>query len=127
MDVQFYRESLKNLTYEELKRNKKIRELNDRLRKTMPRAQDVVLIVGSLKDEPPALQMLAYNHTRAFTGFTEDNDPYGEHDCASFEVEGKRFLFKIDYYDHNLQFHSPDPSDPDLTRRVLSIMYASDY
>jgi hypothetical protein len=36
-------------------------------------------------------------------------------------------MFKIDYYDQNMEYGSPDPADPRLTRRVLTIMLASDY
>jgi len=34
-----------------------------------------------------------------FNAFTEDNDPYGEHDMGSFNHNGKRIMWKIDDYD----------------------------
>jgi len=34
---------------------------------------------------------------------------------------------QIDSYDRNLAYHSPDPSDPKVTERVLTVMLASEY
>ena len=62
-----------------------------------------------------------------FDRFTPDNDPYGEHDFGSFELVGRKFFWKIDAYDKSLEFGSEDPSDPDKTTRVLTLMLAEDY
>jgi hypothetical protein len=62
-----------------------------------------------------------------FNRFDEDNDPYGEHDFGALEVEGERFFFKIDYYDQDLSTHSPDPADPSVTKRLLTIILAEEY
>ena len=63
----------------------------------------------------------------AFTAFTDDNDPYGEHDFGSFEYEGHRLFWKIDYYDQHMRGGSPDPADPAATTRVLTVMLAGEY
>lgn len=60
-----------------------------------------------------------------FDTFTEDNDPYGEHDFGSVELEGVKYFWKIDYYDEQLEKWS-DPLD-DRTRRILTIMRADEY
>ena len=63
----------------------------------------------------------------AFDNFDADNDPYGEHDFGALVVRGERLFFKIDYYDLSLTKHSPDPADPSVTKRVLTIMLAEEY
>lgn len=59
--------------------------------------------------------------------FTAANDPYGEHDMGTLSYGGAKIFWKIDYYDTELQFGSPDPANPDVTTRVLTIMLASEY
>jgi hypothetical protein len=61
-----------------------------------------------------------------FDDFCHANDPHEEHDFGSFEAEGHTIFFKIDYYERNLKYHSPDPSDPILTVRVITIMLAEE-
>lgn len=36
-------------------------------------------------------------------------------------------MFKIDYYDKELQFGSPDPADPTVTERIITTMLAAEY
>lgn len=62
-----------------------------------------------------------------FDAFSPDNDPYGEHDFGAVEIAGQRVFCKIDYYDTALEYGSPDPSDPAVTTRVLTVMLASEY
>ena len=63
----------------------------------------------------------------AFDAFSADNDPHHEHDFGSFELEGEKLFWKIDYYDSDLTYGSEDPNDVEKTHRVLTIMLASDY
>lgn len=63
----------------------------------------------------------------SFTAFGDANDPHDEHDFGAFTVGAARLFFKIDYYDRDLQHHSPDPADPAVTTRVLTIMLAEEY
>ena len=64
---------------------------------------------------------------REFADFTPDNDPYHEHDFAAFDLDGVRLNWKIDCYDRALTWGSPDPANPDVTRRVLTILLAEEY
>ena len=68
-----------------------------------------------------------YAKVRAFNEFTTRNDPYSEHDFGSIEHEGQTVFWKFDYYDVDLLMHSPDPTDPAVTCRVLTIMLAKEY
>jgi len=44
-----------------------------------------------------------------------------------FRVGGEDYYWKINYYDRNLVFHSPDPADSEVTIRVLTIMRVDEY
>jgi hypothetical protein len=78
-----------------------------------------------------ALGLAAVNRIFAaiatFTDFNPDNDPWGEHDCGLVSVDGKEVVWKIDYFDRNRRYHPPDPADPKLTVRVLTVMLAEEY
>lgn len=63
----------------------------------------------------------------AFAEFNKGNDPYGEHDFGAVQHKGERFFWKIDAYDRELMFASPDPTDTEQTRRVLTVMRADEY
>ena len=78
--------------------------------------------VQALDDVPSVLDQV-----RRFDTFTLDNDPYGEHDFGSFRYAGETVFWKLDYYDVDSAMHSPDPSDPTVTTRVLTIMLADEY
>ena len=57
-----------------------------------------------------------------YDNFSQDNDVYKEHDFGSIDNNGQRYFWKIDYYDQRLLMHSPDPADPDVTCRVLTVI-----
>jgi hypothetical protein len=62
-----------------------------------------------------------------FDAFTSDNDPYGEHDFGSLTFQGQTVFWKIEYFDDTLSWASPDPADPTVTTRLLTMMLASEY
>lgn len=103
----------------------KIRRLNDQLRTTFTGGQVVVTRGIQSLDESVRAEILAA--VKKFDAFTEDNDPRHEHDFAAIEVGGQTIFFKIDYYDLQMRFLSPDPANPTLTRRVLTIMKSEEY
>jgi len=103
----------------------KIRELNDHLRCT--RLGGRVVITAGIEALGGEVFGRILDAVAAFNDFTADNDPHGEHDCAVMDVEGVRIIWKIDYYDEAFTYASPDPSDPSVTRRVLTVMLAEEY
>lgn len=107
-------------------RSRKIAELNDAFRTTFVGGR--VMMTRGIQHLPEAVRGQIMRQVTTFNAFTEDNDPYGEHDFGSVEVDGAGKIFwKIDYYDLNLEFGSEDPSDPSVTTRVLTIMLANEY
>lgn len=109
----------------------RIAALNDAMRHDGPGQEllthDTWRVSQGIKWQSLMFATLAGNAVKAFDTFTPDNDPYGRRDLGSFEIEGKRLVWKIDYYDLALEFASADPADPSVTRRVLTIMFATEY
>ena len=103
----------------------RIQELNDAHRKAMPAGQ--VVFTSGVAALPGDVLAMVVQKVAAFDDFNGDNDPYGEHDCAMFELAGHKLMFKIDYYDKDMEHGSEDPADPKQTTRMMTIMFTSDY
>ena len=103
----------------------RLRDLNVQFRKH--RIGGRVLITHGIVALRPEMVARIDAAIRAFDAFTPDNDPYGEHDFGMLEVEGHKVMFKIDYYDCDLDYASPDPSDSTVTYRVMTIMLVEEY
>jgi Protein of unknown function (DUF3768) len=103
----------------------RIRALNDELRKHL--AGGVAVITPGVAALGRDAVERIVKTLAVFNDFCEANDPYGEHDFGAFEVDGHKLFFKIDYYDTRLAYHSPDPSNPAVTERVITIMLAEEY
>lgn len=103
----------------------KIAFLNDGLRRTFARGK--VLMTAGVAALPEEELAKVLERVRHFDEFTNDNDPHGEHDFGSFEHAGKTIFWKIDAYDRDLNFGSPDPADEAVTTRVLTVLLAEEY
>jgi hypothetical protein len=103
----------------------RIRELNDGLRTTG--RGGMVQMTNGIAALGKQTVNLVFDSVAGFAGFTPDNDPHGEHDCASLSVGCVQIIWKIDYYDRSRRIHSPDPADPKVTVRVLTVMLADEY
>jgi hypothetical protein len=76
---------------------------------------------------PIDVQASILDKVRTFLEFSPDNDPHQEHDFGNFQIADHYVFWKIDYYDKTMEGGSEDPSDPEKTERVLTIMLASEY
>jgi hypothetical protein len=103
----------------------RIRELNDRFRRTGDGGRQ--LITSGIQQMGLVATLTIRQLVADYDAFCEDNDPYGEHDFGALTYHGDKIFWKIDYYDVTLTAGSPDPADPAVTTRVLTIMLASEY
>jgi len=114
----------------------RIAGLNDGLRRAIHSlGRDQVVMTASVAALIGDVALFRGFHRRAeiirmvrdYESFTPDNDPLGEHDFGRFEFDGTILYWKIDYYDLALAYGSPDPANPEITTRLLTILRAEDY
>ena len=101
----------------------KIRLLNDHARCNFADCQIVLTRAVQKLENLDCL----FTQIQQFDVFTQANDPYGEHDFGAVQHLDQTVFWKIDYYDLDMTMHSPDPSDPNVTARVLTIMLGEEY
>ena len=106
--------------------SKRVQELNDAFRK-FGQGNGTVLVTRGVADLGQDQMIEVAEMVRAFDTFTEDNDPYGEHDFGAIDFDGERIFWKIDTYDLKKEGMSPNPGNPAVTHRVLTIMLANEY
>ena len=112
----------------------RITEQNDRFRRTWGADFTVpgqIVLTRGVADLSPAAKAIIMQRVQGFDVFTEDNDPYGDHGFGAFEFEvagnSHHIFWKIDLYDTEYSMGSDDPGNTQVTRRVLTIMHASEY
>jgi hypothetical protein len=103
----------------------RVRALNDEARRHLTDGK--VLFTRGIAFLPDEDQAAILDRVCTFDDFAPSNDPWGEHDFGAFEHAGRRIFWKIDYYDLDERFGSPDPSDSSVTKRVLTVMLAGEY
>ena len=103
----------------------RVRLLNDEARRFLTDGH--VFVTRGIAALPVEDQAAILERVRTYDDFRRDNDPYGEHDFGAFEHNGSRIFWKLEAYDRELQYASPDPTDPRVTRRILIIMLDHEY
>ncbi len=82
-----------------------------------------VMVTSGVQNLPDVEGLLAA--VRDDNRFTEDNDPYGEHDFGSVMWFGSKVYWKIDYYDEKLHAWA-DPVSK-VCKRVMTVLLADEY
>lgn len=103
----------------------RIRELNDAFRRSFCGGR--VVLTRGVVNLPPLEMLRVLDRVRKFDDFDREFDPDGEHDFGAFFHADVHYFWKIDCYDLRRINGSPDPSDPAVTSRVLTIMRADEY
>ncbi|TXN33067.1 DUF3768 domain-containing protein [Methylobacterium sp. WL19] len=106
-------------------RTDRVRGLNDAFRRSF--AGGHVMLSRGIATLPEEHRREAEVAVKSFAAFGANDDPYGEHDFGAFDLAGHRCFWKIDTYDRAMVGHSPDPADPAVTVRILTIMLAEEY
>lgn len=107
-------------------KTEKIAALNDLARTAMGVACRLMQTDG-INALSPEDQSAIREQVEKYDNFSKDNDPWGERDFGQFKHKGEMVFWKIDYYDTTFNGGSDDPSDAAQTKRVLTIMLASEY
>lgn len=108
---------------------KHIAEQNDYFRQQPPENGTFGkwVCTASIHAEGPDFVFACFRAVCAYDDFTEDNDPFGSHEMGFMEVRGKKVWWKIDFYNPTYEAGSENPSSLNDTRRVLTILFPSDY
>lgn len=92
--------------------------------------QGMVVTTPGFRALPDTLQARLVAEVICFADFNEDNDPWGDHGFAVVEIDGTRIFWKIDLYDTDYSFGAgttEDATDPEKTRRVLTLYLPSEH
>lgn len=111
-----------------------VAEQNDAFRKAscgQPVGDDVPLgrmvVTQGIDAQGPMFVLEALRKVATFDEFTMDSDPYGFHEMGVIEVQTLPVWWRIDLYDESYEYGSCTPEDPAKTRRVLIILFPSEY
>jgi len=106
---------------------------NDQFRRAIfdaPASPDAIpgrmLVTPGVVDQGPDFMQEAIRLTAEFDAFSPDADPYALHEMGVIEVQGQTVWWRIDLYDRDYAYGAEVPSDPDQTRRVLTILLPSE-
>ncbi len=110
-------------------RNGQVARQNDAFRKMIVQNDSVGrwVVTRAVNEEGPEFVAACIAAVRDYDDFNEDIDPCGDHSMGRFKINEKIVWFKIDLYDADYKGGSDDPAEVTKTRRVLTILFPSDY
>jgi len=107
---------------------------NDAFRRTIlpsdgqpPAPKGKIVMTQGISGLDPDVQLELTRQVAAFEAFVEESDPHGWHEMGVIEIADTTVWFKIDLYDTQYQYGSPEPQDLAQTRRVLTLLLPSEY
>lgn len=103
---------------------------NDRFRQTFGADFTIpgrVVVTAGVEAKGGAFLQKLMVAVMGFDAFTEDNDPFQQHDFGSVEINGTKVWFKIDLFDPSYKWGAEDPANPARTRRVLTLLLPEEY
>jgi len=104
----------------------RIAALNDQFRKGDSSLGQWVISAGvsalSTEQRESLLQAV-----QSYDNFTQDNDPYGEHDFGMIHLGKEEYFWEIICYDKSSQQLAAHPEDFNIVTRVLTLMEAEEY
>ena len=103
----------------------RVRRLNDAFRRSFSGGR--VVLTAGVAALPETTRAALLAAVTAFDRFEAGNDPHGEHDFGGVEADGVRMFWKIDCFDRDCRSASPDPADPTIMLRVLTIISPEEY
>ncbi|MDF1670158.1 MAG: DUF3768 domain-containing protein [Roseovarius sp.] len=86
-----------------------------------------VVMTSGVAAQSPDFQAALIAAVVTYDDFNEDCDPHGWHEMGVLEIGGEKVWFKVDLYDENYEYGSSDPTDLRFTRRVLTLLFPSEY
>ena len=109
--------------------NQRVQAKNDAFRKTVmfaPHPDGKAVMTPGVASLGSSVCAWIYKQIAEFDDFTEDNDPYGDHDFGSIQPQGlPKIFWKIDYYeDADMEYGAEDKLN---AYRVLVIMLSEEY
>ena len=86
-----------------------------------------VVMTRGVAEQSADFQRELITKVMGFDAFDTDSDPYGWHEMGVIEISDRTVWFKIDLLDVNYAYGAEDPTDPNQTRRVMTLLFPSEY